>query len=52
MGLSTGLCTELNIFGKILIVLCMFLGRVGPLLWVSLWLTRKSNRKYILPKAK
>jgi trk system potassium uptake protein TrkH len=31
VGFSTGLCAELNGFGKILMVICMFLGRVGPL---------------------
>ncbi|NLV21792.1 MAG: Trk family potassium uptake protein [Syntrophomonadaceae bacterium] len=31
VGLSTGLSTELNAFGKVLLVICMFLGRVGPL---------------------
>ncbi|HWQ74939.1 MAG TPA: TrkH family potassium uptake protein [Syntrophomonas sp.] len=31
VGFSTGLSTELNTFGKILMVICMLLGRVGPL---------------------
>lgn len=31
VGLSTGLSTQLNAAGKILLVIAMFLGRVGPL---------------------
>lgn len=31
VGFSTGISTELNTLGKILMVICMLLGRVGPL---------------------
>ncbi len=31
VGLSRGLTPQLSVFGRILIILCMFLGRIGPI---------------------
>ncbi len=31
VGLSTGITSELSYFGKIIIIICMYLGRLGPI---------------------
>jgi trk system potassium uptake protein TrkH len=31
VGLSRGLTPQLSVFGRILIILCMYLGRIGPI---------------------
>jgi trk system potassium uptake protein TrkH len=47
VGLSTGITAELGTLSKIIIVLTMFIGRIGPLTIASIWSFRpKSNVKY------
>ena len=42
VGLTRGITPQLNIWGKIIIILTMYLGRVGP---ISLALALNSKRK-------
>lgn len=44
VGLSRGLTTQLNTGGKIIIICCMYLGRIGP---ISLALLFNSSRKEV-----
>jgi trk system potassium uptake protein TrkH len=37
VGLSTGITPDLNPFSEFIIILTMFIGRVGPLTIASLW---------------
>ena len=37
VGLSAGITTSLNVVSKLLIILTMFIGRLGPLTIASLW---------------
>jgi len=49
-GLSLGLTPHLTPFGKVVIILTMFLGRVGPLaLFASLVFQRGPQRPYAYP---
>jgi trk system potassium uptake protein TrkH len=43
VGLSTGITPSLSIIGKLVIIVTMFIGRVGPLTIVSLWILKKNN---------
>lgn len=54
VGLTLGITTHLNTFSKVMIVLTMFLGRVGPLSFaVALALKNaKKNQDMIYPEAK
>lgn len=53
VGSSAGVTAVTNTFGKLLLTLCMFLGRVGPVSFVvSLSMRAPSNRKEIIPEGK
>lgn len=50
VGLSTGITSELTVFGKVMITTLMIIGRVGPLA-IGLFFVRKNgNRNYTLPE--
>ena len=50
-GLSLGITPALTVFGKIVIILTMFLGRVGPLgLLASLMFGRRASLPYSYPR--
>jgi trk system potassium uptake protein TrkH len=51
VGLSLGATTQLNLYGKLVIILVMFIGRVSPLT-VALLLGRKSATRIGYPEAK
>ena len=52
VGLSMGLTPDLSTFGKILIALTMFIGRLGPLT-IAIALTHKQDKEfYRYPKRK
>lgn len=40
VGLSTGITSSLNVATKILIIITMFVGRLGPLTFISMWTSR------------
>lgn len=44
VGLSTGITPDLSVFSKAVIVLTMFIGRVGPLTIASLWMLKPAGR--------
>ncbi len=47
VGLSTGITSSLSTFGKLVIIVTMFIGRLGPLTIASLWIfKRKSDISY------
>ncbi len=47
VGLSTGITTKLSIGSKIISIIVMFIGRLGPLTIASLWyFARKENIRY------
>ena len=46
VGLSTGITGELSEFGKLIIILTMFLGRVGPLTLVLVLAQREEDTPY------
>ena len=48
VGLTTGITAELTGMGKVIIILCMFVGRVGPLTLV-LAVGRRGGRKFEYP---
>ncbi|MBO8169103.1 MAG: Trk family potassium uptake protein [Thermoanaerobacteraceae bacterium] len=50
VGLSVGLTGKLSLFGKILIIMTMFLGRLGPLTLVFAIAQRKQKTKYRYPE--
>ncbi len=43
VGLSTGITPLLSVAGKLIVTVTMFIGRVGPLTIVSLWILKKSS---------
>ncbi|MBC9826145.1 TrkH family potassium uptake protein [Carnobacterium inhibens] len=43
VGLSTGLTTELSTIGRFVIMVVMFIGRIGPITIASILLTRKKT---------
>ncbi len=43
VGLSTGITPILSVAGKLVVIITMFIGRVGPLTIVSLWILKKSS---------
>lgn len=47
-GLSTGLTPNLSFIGKIVIILCMFIGRLGPMTIVLGLSFRKLNKKNVI----
>lgn len=52
VGLSLGLTTKLNVLGQILIVVTMFLGRVGPLTLAFALAYKKKQADYRYPSGK
>lgn len=52
VGLSTGVTTKLSGIGRILIVITMFIGRVGPLTMAVAMSERKKKAKFHFPKEK
>ena len=49
-GLSTGITPELPLAGQLILVVLMFLGRVGPITLASALALRQTTRLYELPK--
>ncbi len=47
VGLTRNLTSSLNLWGKIIIIITMYLGRVGPISLVIAFHTRKENRNSI-----
>ena len=43
VGLSTGITPTLSLLGKLVVIFTMFIGRVGPLTIVSLWILKKTS---------
>ncbi len=52
VGLSTGVTPKLSSFGRVLIILTMFVGRLGPLTLALAFAERKRNGVYHFPKEK
>ncbi|MGJ9373093.1 TrkH family potassium uptake protein [Nesterenkonia sp. CF4.4] len=50
VGLSTGITAELPLAGQLLLVLLMFIGRVGPITFASALALRERRTMYELPK--
>lgn len=44
VGLSTGITPELSVAGKAVIILVMFIGRVGIITLLSMWVSRTEPR--------
>ncbi|HEX8768261.1 MAG TPA: potassium transporter TrkG, partial [Jatrophihabitans sp.] len=49
-GMSTGITPDLPLAGQLILVLLMFLGRVGPVILASGLALRRTTRLYELPK--
>jgi len=52
VGLSTGITAGLPVAGKIVLVVLMFVGRLGPVTLVSALALRDSQRRYTLPEGR
>lgn len=50
VGLSTGITPLLTDFTKILLIITMFIGRIGPLTIAMFFIRKKANSKVILPE--
>jgi trk system potassium uptake protein TrkH len=50
VGLSTGITPELSVAGRLIITAAMFVGRLGPLTFVSVLTQRQQPVKYRYPK--
>ncbi len=50
VGLSTGLTPTLSIGGKGVLILCMFVGRLGPLVVAGSFIGRRERAAYTLPE--
>nr|WP_317359257.1 TrkH family potassium uptake protein [uncultured Tyzzerella sp.] len=48
VGLSTGITPSLSTLGKIIIILCMFIGRLGPITITLALSFRKLNKKNVI----
>lgn len=47
VGLSTGITADLSFFSKVIIIITMFIGRLGPLTMATIWYYKpKSNISY------
>lgn len=42
VGLSMGITSSLNVMSKIIIIITMFIGRLGPLTFLSMWTSRNN----------
>ncbi len=52
VGLSVGVTAEFNEFTKLLISICMYIGRVGPLTMIVSFMFRSTRNKEILPQGR
>jgi len=52
VGLSLGITKELSYIGKIIIILCMFLGRVGPAALLLMMINKERWIKLSIQKKK
>jgi trk system potassium uptake protein TrkH len=50
VGLSTGLTAKLTIAGKWILIMVMFVGRLGPLLFVAALQSWQKTQYYVLPE--
>lgn len=50
MGLSTGITGELSQAGQLILVLLMFVGRLGPITFASALALRERGKHYDLPE--
>ncbi len=51
VGLSTGITSELSTFGKIIIMICMFVGRIGTLTLAFALSSKMKSHNYQYPNA-
>ncbi len=52
VGLSTGITADLPPAGQVVLVLLMFVGRLGPITLVSALALREKQQRYILPEGR
>ncbi|USX54819.1 TrkH family potassium uptake protein [Lentzea sp. HUAS12] len=50
VGMSTGITDDLSVTGQLVIIVLMFIGRVGPITLVSALALRERRRRYELPE--
>ncbi|MFD4638106.1 TrkH family potassium uptake protein [Lentzea sp. NPDC058436] len=50
VGMSTGITADLSVTGQLVIIVLMFIGRVGPITLVSALALRERRRRYELPE--
>ena len=50
VGLSTGVTPTLTVFGKLLTILLMFVGRLGPLSLLAAWLGTPVKKPFMFPE--
>jgi trk system potassium uptake protein TrkH len=50
-GISTGITPTLSIFGKYMLIILMFLGRLGPLLFIGVLHTMQSRELFTRPES-
>ncbi|WP_236241907.1 TrkH family potassium uptake protein [Streptomyces sp. CC228A] len=50
VGLSTGITADLPVSGELIVILLMFVGRLGPVTLVSALALRERTRRYELPE--
>ncbi|WP_338118320.1 TrkH family potassium uptake protein [Streptomyces coryli] len=50
VGLSTGITADIPAFGQVVLILLMFIGRLGPVTLVSALALRERTRRYELPE--
>jgi trk system potassium uptake protein TrkH len=50
VGLTTGITPELSVAGRLIIIVAMFVGRLGPLTFISVLTGRQQPIKYRYPK--
>lgn len=51
VGLSTGITSNLNTYSRLVIIVSMFIGRVGTITFAIAFVSRVSTRNYKYPKA-
>ncbi|GHH40822.1 TrkH family potassium uptake protein [Lentzea cavernae] len=50
VGLSSGITADLSVTGQLVVIVLMFIGRVGPITLVSALALRERRRRYELPE--
>ncbi|MGT2531511.1 potassium transporter TrkG [Streptomyces nojiriensis] len=50
VGLSTGITADIPAVGQLILILLMFIGRLGPITLVSSLALRERTRRYQLPE--